>query len=128
MANDKKQELISRLDSRTLPLEPRHRCTSSVGIAGGGFNPPVNVFNPPHILCLSWGVRNNPHRSQLQTLICHHIPQVIKPCHCCQAYVPYPQSAKDVSCSCSTFSGRINQYKHSTHVRRAPAVKTEPLQ
>ena len=25
-----KQELISRLDSRTLPLEPRHRCTSSV--------------------------------------------------------------------------------------------------
>ena len=24
------QELISRLDSRTLPLEPRHRCTSSV--------------------------------------------------------------------------------------------------
>ena len=25
-----KQELISRLDSRTLPFEPRHRCTSSV--------------------------------------------------------------------------------------------------
>ena len=24
------QELISSLDSRTLPLEPRHRCTSSV--------------------------------------------------------------------------------------------------
>ena len=24
------QELISRLDSRTLPLKPRHRCTSSV--------------------------------------------------------------------------------------------------
>jgi len=24
------QELISRLDSRTLPLEPRHRCTSTV--------------------------------------------------------------------------------------------------
>jgi len=25
-----RQELVSRLDSRTLPLEPRHRCTSSV--------------------------------------------------------------------------------------------------
>ena len=77
-------------------------------LVGWGFNPPVNVFNPPPhlvvLLCLSWRVRNNPHRSQLQTLICHHIPQVIEPCHCCQAYVPYSQSAKDASCSCSAFS------------------------
>jgi len=28
--NSVKQKLISRLDSRTLPLEPRHRCKSSV--------------------------------------------------------------------------------------------------
>jgi len=75
------------------------------GGRGGGFNPPVTVFNP--LSCASlplMGVRNNPHRSQLQTLICHHISQVIEPCHCCQAYVPYPQSAKDASCSCSAFS------------------------
>ena len=69
---------------------------------GLGVQPPVNVFNPLVVLlCLSWAVRNNPHRSQLQTLICHHIPQVIEHCHCCQAYVPFPQSEKDASCSCS---------------------------
>jgi len=68
----------------------------------GGFNPQLMSSTPlVELFCLSWGVRNNPHRSQLQTLICHHIPQVIEPCHCCQAYVPYPQSAKDASCSCS---------------------------
>ena len=66
----------------------------SVGIAVGvgGSTPQLfNVFNPLVVLlCLSWGgVRNNPHGSQLQTLICHHIPQVIEPCHCCQAYIPY---------------------------------------
>ena len=62
-----------------------------MGIAGGwGSIPPVNVFNPPSCASLPvLGVRNNPHRSQLQTLICHHIPQVIEPCHCCHAYVPY---------------------------------------
>ena len=64
----------------------------------GGY-PPVNVFNLLVVLlCLSWGVRNSPHRSQLQTLICHHIPQVIEPCHCCQAYVPYPQSVRVTRC------------------------------
>jgi len=92
---------------------------------GGGRSTPVNVFNPPSCASLHvLGVRNNPHRSQLQTLMCPHIPQVIEPCHCCQAYVHYPQSA-DANCSCSAFSGRI---KHSTHMRRVPAVKTEPLQ
>jgi len=98
--------------ARPQPIQDHPRCTkcnSRVGIAGGlggGFNPPVNVFNPLVVLfCLSWGgVRNSPHGSQLQTLICHHIPQVIEPCRCCQAYVPYPQSAKDASCSCSAFS------------------------
>ena len=73
------------------------------GTGVGGFNPQLMSSTPLVVLLyLSWGgVRNNPHRSQLQTLICHHIPQVIEHCHCCQAYVPFPQSEKDASCSCS---------------------------
>ena len=82
------------------------QCGNCGGRWGGGVQPPVNAFNPPIVvlLYLSWGIRNNPHRSQLQTLICHHIPQVIEPCHCCQADVPYPQCGKDASCSCNAFS------------------------
>ena len=97
--------------ARTIFILPNGRYTrrakASVGVPGrGGFNLPVIVFNPPS--CASFpvlGVRNTPPpRSQLQTLIRHHIPQVIEPCHCCQPYVPYPQSAKDASCSCIAFS------------------------
>jgi len=70
--------------------------------------PPVNVFNPPS--CTSLPVlgqgRNNPIRSQVQTLICHHIPQVIEPCHYCQAYVPYPQRLQGMpGIRCSKVAG-----------------------
>jgi len=62
--------------------------SDGVGAWGLGNSPQLMSSTPPPVvlLCLSWGVRNNTHRSQLQTLIWHHIPQVIEPCHCCQAY------------------------------------------
>ena len=94
--NRRRHNTVSTAADVASRASPPKESVSSVGIAGGlGVQPPVNVFNPPScasLPVLGGGVRNNPHRSQLQTLICHHFPQVIEPCHCCQAYVPYPQS------------------------------------
>ena len=79
--------------------------TASVGIAGRGWGAGstsqlMSATPLVVLLCLSWGSETSPPpRSQLQTLICHHIPQVIEPCHCCQAYVPYPQSYSYCVCT-----------------------------